>query len=209
MRILPLLLIAIFFSGCASFKNDNFNSVELTDQSSYENKPSVYIDLELVFKDGVQEIAGNEETLGLIKSNLANVLNKNGLFSEYSFQNERADKMDYTLKIKVLNHGNNGAASVAGFITGYSLFIIPTYATDNYTVTTDLLKNGKQVSGFNESDSIRTWIGLWFIPVMSSNHPKDVSQEVIQNLIIRGLNELIKGKELKYSALNMGQVRVI
>ncbi len=199
MRITILLFIAALISGCASFKNEQVSSTDLLDLSSYQNKPSVYIDVDYKFQDGAKVIPGGKEEITRIQADLSNFLISNNVFSEHSFKSELAYKMDYTLKVNVLNHGDLGAASAAGFITGYSLFLIPTYATDNFTVTTELYKKGDQVSSFNESDSMRTWFGLWFIPMMGSGDPKHVRKEVIQNLIIRGLNDLISGKKLEYS----------
>ncbi len=209
MRITILLFIAALISGCASFKNEQVSSTDLLDLSSYQNKPSVYIDVDYKFQDGAKVIPGGKEEITRIQADLSNFLISNNVFSEHSFKSELAYKMDYTLKVNVLNHGDLGAASAAGFITGYSLFLIPTYATDNFTVTTELYKKGDQVSSFNESDSMRTWFGLWFIPMMGSGDPKNVRKEVIQNLIIRGLNDLISGKKLEYSSLPVGSALIL
>jgi len=209
MRITILFFIAALISGCASFKNEQVSSTDLLDLSSYQNKPSVYIDVDYKFQDGAKVIPGGKEEITRIQADLSNFLISNNVFSEHSFKSELAYKMDYTLKVNVLNHGDLGAASAAGFITGYSLFLIPTYATDNFTVTTELYKKGDQVSSFNESDSMRTWFGLWFIPMMGSGDPKNVRKEVIQNLIIRGLNDLISGKKLEYSSLPVGSALIL
>jgi len=209
MRIAILFFIAALISGCASFKNEQVSSTDLLDLSSYQNKPSVYIDVDYKFQDGAKVIPGGKEEITRIQADLSNFLISNNVFSEHSFKSELAYKMDYTLKVNVLNHGDLGAASAAGFITGYSLFLIPTYATDNFTVTTELYKKGDQVSSFNESDSMRTWFGLWFIPMMGSGDPKNVRKEVIQNLIIRGLNDLISGKKLEYSSLPVGSALIL
>lgn len=199
MKILTVTLIVLFLGACASFKNSESNIVSLPDQSAYKNKPSAYIKVSY-------ELAGKTivdgEHVSKIQGDLSTLFHKSGLLSDYTFVATEQGNMDYRLDIKIRNFGDKAAASVAGFITGYSLFLIPTYATDNYSVQTILYKNGQQLSQFQEADSMKTWLGIWLLPFMGGSHPNDVSHNIIQNLIIKGLNDLIIGGSLEYSRID-------
>lgn len=203
MRVLLLVVTGVLLSACASFKNQEVAVAPLENRTQYETKPSVYIDLKFVMNGGQ---SASEDVIALVKQDLSQNLINNGIFSEFSFNEVDAEKYDYRLNINIKNHGNTFAATLAGVITGYSAFLIPTFATDNFTVTTLLFKNGESISAFEEKDSLKTWLGIWMLPVMNNQQPKDIAREVIQNLISRGLNDLINRGELKYSAVTIPSV---
>jgi len=191
------ILCVVLLSGCASFKNSDEPNSILLDQSEYQNKPSVYIDLSYSMNGSV---ISESEFLSEVKNNLTESLDRSGVFSEYTFVSSESNNMDYRLELKIINSGDVAAATMAGFLTGYSLFLIPTFATDNFDVEALLYdKRGQKLDSTVNEDSFKTWLGIWFLPVMGSNHPKDVVQDVVKNLVIKSLNDMIRRGQLKYS----------
>lgn len=90
---------------------------------------------------GYVESAAPLPTLKRLIEKTANDLS---LFKEYSFETFQAQNMDFVLKIEMLNHGSAGKAAGAGLITGLTLFVIPSVAKDNYTLTGKVYdKSGK------------------------------------------------------------------
>jgi len=200
IRYLVILSAAAMLTGCASFRNNEIAEVEtLPDVSQYQNKPSVFVEISFyrgkpgegaseipAVKSDVQEIAGK-------------VLGESGLFSKYSFNNADKQDSDYVLHVDIYNHGNTGAAAASGFITGLTLFIVPSKPVDHYILKAKLTDNAdKLISEVTNEDSITTWIGLWFIPA-ASNTPQKALSQTLENQLKAALKELVENGKLKYS----------
>ncbi len=199
LHVLLVVCAVTVLSGCASFKNNEVAAVgKLPDVSQYKNKPSVFVDTH--FYQGlpgkvIREVHNKADVDGMIGPSLGDM----GLFSKYSFDAADKPAADYTLAVDIYNHGSKGAASAAGFMTGLTLGVIPSWATDNYTVELKLLdKSGAVVSKVSNKDSIRTYIGLWFVPLMGST-PKKAAFGTLDNQIRTLLKELVDSGKLKYS----------
>jgi hypothetical protein len=200
IRYLAILSAAIALTGCASFRNNEIAEVKsLPDVSQYQNKPSVFV--EASFYRGEPGKAASEVPAARqeVQKTISKVLGESGLFSKYSFNTADKQGSDYTLHIDIYNHGNNGLAVVSGFITGFSLFIIPGAATDNYTFKARLSDNtGQTVSEVTNKDSFTAWFGIWFLPAVANTPAKAFSQ-TIENQLKAALKELVESGKLKYS----------
>ena len=203
-KIIKILSVVVFIGlcGCASFEQEKIARVEvMPDVSQYKNKPSVYVDLS--FYRGMPEkkpteIVHAKEKLQPI---ISGAIEKTALFSDYTFDQDKAESYDYTLRIKAYNHGNAFAAALSGFLTGFTFGVIPGAATDNYTVQIEAVdKNGTSLSKHANDDAVRTWVGIWFIPMMDNTAQKATSN-TIENQVITALIELFNGKTLEYSSI--------
>lgn len=197
------LLICISFivlHGCASFPQNEMVPVgAMPDVSNYKNKPSVYID----FRFYRGKPGYNAREIGAVKAKLSDKIrsyvNESNLFSTVTLDEFDRDKADYTIKLYGYNHGDEAAAMISGFLTGYSLGIIPGVATDNYTLRVELLdKSGQSLKRIENKDSVNTWIGIWFIPAMA-NTPEEAVETTLENQIKTALKQLIESGQLKYS----------
>lgn len=195
-----LFCAAVMLTGCASFRNNEIaDAGKLPDVSQYKNKPSVYVDYH--FLRGEPGSPGSESPHDRTKAGavITECLEKSSLFSRYSFNEADKATTDFTLKVDIYNHGNTVLASVAGFVSGYTLGIVPAAATDNYTLEVKLIdKAGTTVSSLSRKDSVTTWVGLWFIPVMSNTPDKAVAG-TLDNQLRTILKELVESSTLKYS----------
>ena len=199
-RIAVVTLLAYVIVGCASFHNEELVVIEkMPDISSFENKPKVYIDLKF-FMGHPDD--GNATEISQAKEKVQPVLDKylkdSGLFGEYTFDQFEQENMGYTLQLHFYNHGNIGAAAVSGFITGFTFGVIPGAATDNFTLKSKLNNSSDIMHSYENTDSMTTWIGLWFIPMMG-NDPTSTSQDILLNQIKTVLAEMIDKEQLKYS----------
>ncbi len=201
LQVLLVVCAVTVLSGCASFKNNEVASVgKLPDVSQYKNKPSVFVDSH--FYRGlpgkvIMEVQNKAEMEGMIGPSLDDT----GLFSKHSFNAADKATADYTLAVDIYNHGSNKAAAAAGAVTGLTFGVIPSWATDNFTVELRLLdKSGAVVSKVSNKDSIRTYVGLWFLPLMGST-PKKAAFGTLDNQIKALLKELVDSGKLKYSLL--------
>jgi hypothetical protein len=195
-----LICAAAVLSGCASFRNNELADVgKLPDVSQFKSKPSVFVEPHfyrgepgsgapeiLTISDKIQEIIGKS-------------LDNSSLFSKYSFNEADKAASDYIIRVDIYNHGNAGLAAVAGFISGFTFGVIPSAATDNYTLDVKLSdKSGTVVSEATNKDSITTWVGLWFIPAMG-NTPEKALTGTLDNQLRSVLKKLFESGKLKYT----------
>ncbi len=60
---------------------------------------------------------------------------------------------------------------------------------------------GQALSTGTNHDSINTWMGIWFIPLMA-NTPKDAVTDTFTRQVNALLKQMVDGNNLKYSALD-------
>ncbi|WP_404357041.1 hypothetical protein [Methylotuvimicrobium sp. KM1] len=197
-----IIFASLIFSGCASFPDHKIAKVEdiSISQEYAANKPSVYIPITFLTnlssgdEKGYVESAAPLPTLKRLIEKMANDLS---LFKDYSFETFQAQNMDFVLKIEMLNHGSSGKAVGAGLITGLTLFVIPSVATDNYTLTGKVYdKSGKLLKTYSYEDSMSTWIGLWLLPV-AGNTLSDAVDETFSNMLKALFRDILNDKILE------------
>lgn len=202
--LFALLLVAgLSLNGCASFPNKEIGAVDaMPDVSAYQHKPSAYIEVKFYRSepeavDKTEMPQATEMLSGIVKS----VLDKSSLFGSYTMEPDKAKDNDYQIKMHVYNHANSSAAMAAGFITGYTLGVIPSFATDNYSMVIEIYDNNMNlVEKKRTNDSIETWFGIWLIPMMSQS-PNKVTGEVLENMVKHSLKIMIEGNKLRYSEI--------
>ena len=190
-------------SGCASFHKEQLPLVqEMPDASHFHNQPSVYVDFDFYRGEPNSSPADVDEAEKDLKPLIENVINESNLFSKVSFSEFNKNNMDYTLQLRIYNHGPLAAAAVGGFITGFTFGVIPSAATDNFTVVLEVLDNNNEQKSLYKSenrDAITTWVGIWFIPVM--NHtPIKAASASLENQIRQALKEAFESGTMQYSA---------
>lgn len=203
--ILPFLFLLI--SGCASFHQQEIAQVtQLPDVSSYQHKPSVFIDFNFYRGDPGNKSAPIGKVTENLKPVIGQAVDKSKLFSHFSFNDSEKSQQDYTIKIDVYNHGNYGLAAASGFISGITLGVIPGLATDNYTMDLKALNHsGAELASVTNKDSVDTWIGLWFIPMMNNTPNKAVASS-LENQLISALKDLFEKGVLKYSFIPYSKI---
>ena len=203
IKILYLMLVVATYTllnGCASFPQNEMAQVQqMPTVAKYKNKPSVYIDFK--FFRGSPDSNAVEITTAKDKliPTIEQVVADSKLFRHATFDEFEKEKTGYTLKLHVYNHGDTGAAAASGFITGLTLGIIPGAATDKFTLRAELSdKSGRELKRISNDDSVTTWIGIWFIPLMG-NTPDDAVTSTLTNQVRSALKQLVESGKLKYS----------
>ncbi|WP_440905853.1 hypothetical protein ACMZOO_06265 [Catenovulum sp. SX2] len=199
---LIIIITALVISGCASFPGEKLAKVEsLPDVSSYKQKPKVVIDLKLFSgKPGTEnaiEIAQAQPELQRITSK---VIDDAQLFADVSYDSFAQADADYVIKLHLYNHGDQGAAAVMGFLSGFTFGVIPAAATDKYTLQAEVFQNKQSLTTLENNDEMTTWIGIWFIPMMG-NTPQKGFEAVFSNMVKDALNKMVAEKQIKYALL--------
>lgn len=157
--IVAVLMIAI--SGCAVYDG---GKVPKTTLSAYDDNGSVkptlsYSSTAMGGLSSEKELP--ESSQSIIEGEFLSVLEAAGYFGRISKQDDFAD---ITIDVTLTNSGNP-AAMIPAFITGLSLYIIPSWVTDNY----DLVANVERKDGFKKkyvlADSVTLvqWLPMIFV----------------------------------------------
>jgi hypothetical protein len=194
------MAVVLTLAGCASFPGDQVPETTLPSMASYQQRPSVYVDFTFY-----QGSAGDANAIqvpqarDMLKPQLEASLRDSGLFSRYTLDEFQKQPGDYTLKLNVYNSGSTGAAMVSGFISGFSFMVIPATAKDEYTMTLQVLDDRNQpvLTGKND-ESVRTWMGLIFIPMMAYTPAEAVSDSFRRQLNAL-LKQMVDQQVLKYA----------
>jgi len=206
-KILGLALV-LGLSGCASFTKDEVAPVTLPSMSAYSNKPNVYVDFKF-YQGEPKSVSAVEvpQARDQLKPELQKVLNDSGLFGRVTLDEFQKQPGDYNLRLKVYNHPAGGGQIAMGFISGLSLMVIPALATDQYTMSLEAVdQQGVAISNGSNHDSINTWMGIWFVPLMAKT-PKAAVSDTFSRQVNALLKQMVESKSLKYSALDSGVPR--
>lgn len=196
-------------SACASFPNEEVAKVsDFPNVSQYQTKPKVYIDLKFFSGNPANgtavEVPAAKER---VQPMLEKVFKEKALFSEFTFDEFKQEEMSYKLELHFYNHGEAGAAAVMGFLTGFTFGVIPSAATDQYTLKSSLNDDSGTLSQQVSKDSMTTWIGIWFIPMMA-NSPQKALEETLTNQVKAAIKEMIDSGKLKYALFQGNQIRL-
>ena len=125
---------------------------------------------------------------------MVSTFNKSERFTAVSQGKGGAVHVDMDL----LNHGNPAAAATSGFITGFSLFTIPGFATDHYKLTATARTASGKSRQYVLEDRVTTvfWLPLIIATPFASPtsvYPK-VQENMYRNLIVNMERDGIRPK---------------
>lgn len=192
--------LALVLTGCASFPGDQVPETTLPSMVRYEQRPSVFVDFTFYQgKAGDSKAVEMPQARDMLKPQLEAALRDSGLFSRYTLDQFQKQPGDYTLKLDVYNSGSNAAAMISGLISGFTFMVIPGTVKDEYTMTLQVLDpDNKPVSTGQNNDSIRTWMGLVFIPMMAYT-PADAVNDSFRRQLNALLKQMIERQVLHYA----------
>jgi len=197
--VLTFLLVC---GACASFPVHKVPTVtDMPNQASFAQKPSIYFAVRFLsdLTGGKQPPIENVAPLPRLRDVVTRVANESSLFSAQTFESFESQNADYILQIDLLNYGSGGAAYGAGFITGLTLYLIPSAVTDNYRLDAKLLNRGGEVlKTYSYEDGVRTWLGIWVLPV-AGNTPQEAVDDVWGNMVRTLFRDVLRDGLMTYS----------
>jgi hypothetical protein len=195
-------LVVALTAACASFPADRLPRVdEVPSQGQFSNRPSVNVPLRFMIdtSGGAQPAREVNGPIPTLRQVVEKVATDAALFRSVTFDSSSATDADYVLRIDITNYGDIGKATAAGVITGLTLFIVPTAATDNYKLTAKLFDSGGQLlHTYSYDDAVTTWIGIWLLPVAGKT-PRSAIESVWENMIRTLFRDILKDRLLRYS----------
>ena len=199
LKMLGMALV-LTLAGCASFPGDQVAETTLPSIAEYKERPGVFVDFTFYQGEaGSAKAVEMPQARDLLKPQLEASLRESGMFSRYTLDEFQKQPGDYTIKLDVYNGGSSAAAAVSGFISGFTLLIIPATGKDEYTMTLQVLDSeGKALQTGQNNESVRTWIGLVFIPMMAYT-PADAVKDSFRRQLNALLKQLLDKQVLHYA----------
>lgn len=179
------LLVFLFVTGCASFSGKHLPIIEYsekqkesTNKNEKDNKP----DLLYTFSSGFEEKDHTEKVTNKLEKELISEFSESGYLISELKNNENSDDETLTNIEVRLTESRSRAAVVPAFFTGISFYLIPSWATDNYTINAQVKEYGKKVRIYKIDDSMTTIQWLPLIVVSPFKNMFSVSKEVRKNM---------------------------
>ena len=194
--LLVALVLSFSLTGCASVGKSELPRIDRID-SAMSKKPSLYAELHFYRgKPGSDKAIAVKAAVEQLQPTVASALDRTGVFHSYSFDPATKPSADYRLIFDVYNHGNIGAAMASGFVTGFTLGLIPGSATDEYTMNVSLMDSrGRLIHKLANRDAVQTRIGIWYIAQMD-NTPARAINSTIGNQVMVAVKSLVDDKSI-------------
>lgn len=169
------LLAAIFacallsLSGCVSYSNHELASVEQwPPAASKTNEPSAFINVNTQYLLNDQARAGGFNQTQL-EALILKQYQSSGRFSSVTTNKQAADLY---ITIDISNHERSNLFSAV--LTGLTLFVIPTRATNELTMETTFKDvDGKVLGRIKKQETITTWMQLLMVFALPFNESAD------------------------------------
>ncbi|MBU2707229.1 hypothetical protein KCM76_14635 [Zooshikella marina] len=160
LSTLIIIYLISLMSGCAMYEGGNIPSTSL-DKTNINIKNKKSLSFTSLAKGGFSKPSKQPEfAQNIIKGELTTVLEKSGYFSRISANDPEAE-----LKLElIITEAGNPAALIPAFITGLSLYTIPSWATSNYEVNAIIQnKEGRQKKYLlKDSVTLVQWLPMIF-----------------------------------------------
>jgi hypothetical protein len=133
-----------------------------------------------------KENARSTETL---QKEIKKILSASPVFAEAA---AGAGTGDYHLSFVFRDEGNEALAFLSGFISGFTLTIIPAYAKDNFILTIDVKQNDRVLKTYSYRDHVNTWIQLFLVFLTPTHWPGTVAESIVDNMIMNFVHDFAK-----------------
>lgn len=193
MKKLAALLCLLLLAGCAAFPGDELSSKPFrAPANEQQHRPNVLVEFnfyrgEAQDKDATSIAVAREG----LKPSLREVLQRSGLFDRITLVPQPGQPDDALLRLKLYNSTSYAAAIASGMISGATFFLVPGTAKDDYVLTAEWLPPGSQTSQrARNAASVRTWMGVWFLPLAASHSAGNAIEETFRRQVNDVLQQL-------------------
>lgn len=184
-RLVVKWLVAIsmlYISGCACFPGNKVPQVSNLPPLPEGTKKQT---VSYLFSSG-SDVFGKNESAPFVRtmweSELVDVIRESGYFATWG----PGSNGDITIEARLVNSGNP-AALIPAFITGFTLYMVPSWATDTFTVTAKIkTRDGEEYPyQLEDSTTLVQWLPMIFVPGSIMNIPGEVRKNIWKNLILK------------------------
>jgi hypothetical protein len=176
-HLLSLAGISLLATSCASFSTNRLPKIADAPASNVKK-----VSLTYSHKSGHDLTGSRVESPAAVGQKhaepLVTALNGSERFTSVSQGKGGAVHLD----VDMLNHGNGAGAAVSGFISGFSLFTIPGFATDHYKLTVTARSASGKSRQYVLEDGVTTVFWLPLIVATPFSFPTTVVPKVQENM---------------------------
>jgi hypothetical protein len=175
--IVPFVLLA-FFAGCAAFREGNVPRVKGPSRGAMEGQRTISLEVQGAVILSGKIYQTHPKTMKDWRKQTVKAYEDSGMFLEVT---DGADDADFHAEVMIVDRGKPNA--FLAFITGLTLYVIPSKATDEFTVKTTISdRDGKTVGTFEKSETVSLWQQLFLVFAMPFNWPSSVAKEALYDL---------------------------
>ena len=173
-----ILVLSFVISGCAAFREGNIPRARMLAERAMEKRPSIGVQVSgAVILDG-KIYQSHPKTTKNWRTQTIKAYEESGLFSQVK---EGASETELHAEVMIVDRGDPNR--FLAFITGLTLYIIPSKATDEFTVKTTIRDgDGNTLGTFEESETVTLWQQLLLVLAMPFNWPESVAREALYDL---------------------------
>lgn len=185
--LLILLLVSSTLTGCISYSKHELAAVEQWPPvQARQDKPTAYLRV-TTQQQFNGELAGDGGNAALVEKSMLDTFKESG-----QFRNVTTDKVESNLYVTSTLTNNEQGNLASAFLTGFTLFVIPTTFSNTYTLET-LFKDqdGKLLGKIVKQESTRTWMQVLLIVGLPFNERGD---GLLKHLTQSTLDEAVKRK---------------
>lgn len=203
-----MVVFTMTMTGCASFKRHQLPEVgSLPSLQNGTTRPNASYE----FSSGI-EVFGKQEHPEKIRAQLEreflDVLNESGYFAVLT----KGDNGEMRIKIRLVNSGNP-AVILPGFITGFSLFTIPSWATDKFTASVKVTTSDSKEYAYELCDCMTTVMWLPMIVVAPFKNiitvPREVRKNIWKNLLLRMQQDGVLPRATSTGPMSSLEIRIV
>ena len=180
-----LIIMVVFFTACSvkSYSMENNNIINKV----YENQVNtISYDVEYLRNEG-RDINGKLLLEDSIKS----------VFKEKNIKTSDLKNSNYNIEFKMNTESNDVLNFISGFISGYSLTLIPGYSSEDYKLNVKVKKEKKLLKTYEYSNGIEMYIWLPLVLFNTETKAQKVQTQIIDNMIKKLIFDMQKDGLLK------------
>ncbi|MHB8138282.1 MAG: hypothetical protein ACYDGO_07815 [Smithellaceae bacterium] len=179
--IASLGLMLLIIQGCASFPGNKLQQVSSFPPLTEVEKQKT-VSYALAAEIDLFGKVNNPLSRSIAENELADVVRESGYFTAWG----SGINGEVAINAKFVNSGNP-AAMIPAFITGLTLYIVPSWATDTFTLTAKVkTQDGKEYSyELEDTSTLVQWLPMVFVPGSMIEVPLSVRKNIWKNLILK------------------------
>lgn len=179
VKLLAVGLLLVFLAGCASFRGNNLEPIANWPPAAGAKKKSIS-----VVTKGFSSLNGGEtkvalpQTIDIWNNNAVKAYTDSALFSQVM---NGTGQTDLQAEIEVMDKGEGSMAMAV--LTGLTLYVIPSTATDTFTLKTTIRDSRGRVLGqYEKTESVILWQQLFLIFAMPFKFPVSVVNQTLYDI---------------------------
>jgi len=175
------LLVSFIMTGCASFpgnKQPQVNSFPPLSEGEAKKTVSYALSAETYLFGK----SSNPLSRSIVENELADAIRESGYFTKWGTGVDG----EIVINAKFINSGNP-AAVIPAMLTGLTFYIVPSWATDEFTLTAEIKTNDGKTHSYNLEDSstLVQWLPMAVVPGGPIEVPMSVRKNIWRNLIMK------------------------